>query len=309
MKTETFFFDGSDKAKIFSYKWSPDDGIKIAGAVQIAHGMAEHAARYERFAAFLTSNGFVVYANDHRGHNKTAGSLENTGFFADKNGWALVVEDMHILTGKIKEQNPGLPIFLFGHSMGSFLSRNYIYTYPDEFTGVILSGTGGNPGLLGKVGKMIAGIEKSIKGPRHRSTLLNGLSFGSFNKPFKPNRTDFDWLSRDEAEVDKYVADEYCGFICTTSFFIDMLGGILDIHKPANVYNTSRYLPMYIFSGEKDPVGNFTKGVRAVYEMYKRRGMNDLSYKIYKDGRHEMLNELNRDEVYTDVLQWLGKYI
>ena len=201
MKTETFFFDGSDKAKIFSYKWSPDDGIKIAGAVQIAHGMAEHAARYERFAAFLTSNGFVVYANDHRGHNKTAGSLENTGFFADKNGWALVVEDMHILTGKIKEQNPGLPIFLFGHSMGSFLSRNYIYTYPDEFTGVILSGTGGNPGLLGKVGKMIAGIEKSIKGPRHRSTLLNGLSFGSFNKPFKPNRTDFDWLSRDDDEI------------------------------------------------------------------------------------------------------------
>lgn len=308
MKTETFTFDAGDKAKIFCYKWSPEDGVKPIAAVQIAHGMAEHAGRYERFAAFLTANGFIVYANDHRGHYKTAGSFENTGFFAENDGWSLVVNDMHTLTGIIKEQNPGLPVFLFGHSMGSFLSRNYIFRFHDEIKGVILSGTGGNPGLLSKIGKTLAGIEKAFKGSRHRSTLLNGLSFGSFNKPFKPNRTEFDWLSRDEAEVDKYVADKYCGFICTTSFFVDMLGGIIDIHKPENVSKTSKELPVYIFSGEKDPVGNFSKGVMEVYHMYKNSGINDLSYKIYKDGRHEMLNELNREEVFADVKLWLDNH-
>lgn len=310
MKTETFTFDSENGVKIFYYKWSPDDGVKPLAAVQIAHGMAEHAARYERFAEYLAAAGYIVYANDHRGHYKSAGRLDNTGFFAENDGWKLAVNDLHTLTGIIKKENMGLPVYLFGHSMGTFLFRNYLYIYSnEELKGVVLSGTGGNPGILGKVGVMIAKVEKSLKGPRHRSSLLNGLSFGSFNKPFRPNRTDFDWLSRDQAEVDKYVADPYCGFVCTTSFFVDMLGGIIDIHKPENVNKTPKTLPVYFFAGEKDPVGNFSRGVTEVFNMYKNAGLKDVTCKFYKDGRHEMLNELNRDEVFADVKHWLDSHL
>ncbi|PKN70891.1 MAG: alpha/beta hydrolase, partial [Deltaproteobacteria bacterium HGW-Deltaproteobacteria-10] len=199
MKSDTFTFKTSDGMQIFTYKWMPDEASFVKGAVQIAHGMAEHAARYERFAETLTKAGYAVYANDHRGHGKTAGSQEEIGYFADENGWEKVVEDMHTLTGIIKNDCPKKSFFLFGHSMGSFLSRHYSMLYANELSGLVLSGTGGDPGIIGKIGLFIAKMDARIHGKKAKSEIMNKLSFGAFNGAFKPNRTDYDWLSRDNA--------------------------------------------------------------------------------------------------------------
>jgi len=309
MKSETFTFKASDGVQIFTYKWIPDDASVVKGAVQIAHGMAEHAARYERFAEALTKAGYAVYANDHRGHGKTAGSQEEIGYFADENGWGKVVEDMHTLTGIIKKEFPKKPIFLFGHSMGSFLSRHYSMLYANELSGLVISGTGGDPGIIGKIGLLIAKMDARIHGKKAKSEIMNKLSFGAFNGAFKPNRTDYDWLSRDNAEVDKYISDPLCGTVFTAGFFCDMLGGIGYINKKENIAKIPKNLPIHIFSGAKDPVGASTKGVTRVFKALKSAGIGDLTLKFYKDGRHEMLNEINQDEVFNDVIAWTNKHI
>ncbi|MDD5525383.1 MAG: lysophospholipase [Smithella sp.] len=309
MKSETFTFKASDGVQIFTYKWMPDEASVVKGAVQIAHGMAEHAARYERFAEALTKAGYAVYANDHRGHGKTAGSQEEIGCFADENGWEKVVEDMHTLTSIIKKDYPKKPFFLFGHSMGSFLSRHYSMLYANELSGLVLSGTGGDPGIIGKIGLLIAKMDARIHGKKAKSEIMNKLSFGAFNGAFKPNRTDYDWLSRDNAEVDKYISDPLCGTVFTAGFFCEMLGGIGYINKKENIAKIPKNLPIYIFSGAKDPVGASTKGVTQVYKTLKAAGLGDLTLKFYEDGRHEMLNEINRDEVFSDVIGWLNKHI
>jgi alpha-beta hydrolase superfamily lysophospholipase len=309
MKSDSFTFKTSDGEKIFTYRWMPDNASSIKGVVQIAHGMAEHAKRYDRFAEALTKAVYAVYANDHRGHGKTAGAQERAGYFADENGWAKVVEDMHTLTGIIKKECPKKPLFLFGHSMGSFLSRHYAMLYAGELAGLILSGTGGDPGALGKIGLFIASIEAKLKGKKAKSEMMTKLSFGAFNSAFKPNRTDYDWLSRDNAEVDKYVNDAWCGRVFTTGFFCDMLGGIGYINKKENIANIPKSLPIYLFSGAKDPVGTNTKGVTQAYKALKDAGVGDLNLKFYDDGRHEMLNEINRDEVFKDVITWLNKHV
>lgn len=309
MKNDTFTFEATDGVWIFTYKWMPDDASAVKGAVQIAHGMAEHAARYEGFAAALTKAGYIVYANDHRGHGKTAGSPENVGYFADENGWEKVVNDMYTLTGIIKKENANKPFFLFGHSMGSFLSRHYSMLYANELSGLVLSGTGGDPGAIGKVGLLIAKMDANLHGKRAKSEIMNKLSFGAFNNAFKPNRTDYDWLSRDNAEVDKYINDPWCGAVFTAGFFCDMLGGLAHINKKENIMKIPKNLPIYLFSGAKDPVGANTKGVTRVYNSLKSIGINDVTLKFYKDGRHESLNEINRGEVFNDVIAWMDKHI
>jgi alpha-beta hydrolase superfamily lysophospholipase len=173
---------------------------------------------------------------------------------------------------------------------------------------VILSGTGSDPGFLSTVGIWIAKREIKKKGKRARSELLNKLSFGSYNKAFKPNRTEFDWLSRDEKEVDKYIEDPYCGEVATAGFFYDMISGVKQLDKPERISQIPKDLPIFLFSGDQDPVGNNTKGVRTAYQNLKKAGIKDISYKLYKDGRHEMLNEINKEEVYRDVIQWLNNH-
>jgi alpha-beta hydrolase superfamily lysophospholipase len=305
MKADTFTFKASDGADIFVYRWLPSSRTNTRAAVQISHGMAEHAARYGRFAKQLVAAGYAVYANDHRGHGATAGSLEKVGYLADDRGWEKAVDDMRALTALIKKENPRVPVFLFGHSMGSFLARHYAMLHGGEIKGLILSGTGGDPGLLGKIGLIIAKREAARKGAAARSPFLDNLSFGAFNKKFKPNRTKFDWLSRDNAEVDKYIADPYCGEVFTAGFFCDMLGGIAFINRKQNIAKIPAGLPVYLFSGSLDPVGANTKGVLQVYNALVRAGIKDVTYKFYQDGRHEMLNETNRDEVIEDVIAWL----
>ena len=302
MKADTFEF-GSN---IFVYRWLPDVPEQTVGVVQIAHGMAEHAGRYGRLARFLTTAGFGVYANDHRGHGKTAGELENVGYFADVDGWQTVVDDMLQLTDIVQRETPGVPVFLLGHSMGSFLVRTYIADHGAGIAGVILSATGGDPGLLGKAGRLIARWECFRKGRRAKSPLLNNLSFGGFNKAFTPNRTDFDWLSRDAAEVDAYIADPFCGGVFSAGFFADLLSGLAFINSKGAIRGIPKDLPIFFISGACDPVGKNTRGVRQVKDAFNAAGMVDVSATFYDGARHEILNEINRDAVFQDILDWLN---
>ena len=314
MKKDSFTYDAADNAKIFTYRWLPDAQSDVKAVIQISHGMAEHAARYERFAKALVDTGYAVYANDHRGHGKTAGSPENLGHFADEKGWETVVDDLHLLTGIIKKENPKVPVFLFGHSMGSFFARHYAMLYGNEIAGLVLSGTGGDPGIGGKIALFIGKREANKKGKQTKSTKMNNLLFGMYNKAFKPNRTKFDWLSRDTAEVDKYVADPLCGNIMTNGLYCDVIKGLFFINKFENIIKIPKNLPIYLFSGTDCPVGaktpwsGKTKGVLQVYNDFVKAGIKDVTYKLYPNGRHEMLNEINRDEVFKDVLAWLNKH-
>ncbi len=298
-------FEAADGKSIVYYKWASANAKAV---IQIAHGMAEHAQRYDRFANFLVKNGYAVYANDHRGHGKTAGSQDQIGYKEEGDFWSKAIQDMRSLHKIAKGDFPNLPYFIFGHSMGSFLSRHYISKYGSELNGAILSGTGGDPGFLGKIGAFIAKIESLFKGRKKPSPLLDTLSFGKFNKAFGPNRTGHDWLSKNEEEVDKYVADPSCGSVFTTGFFIDLLNGISIINSKTTFQNTPEDIPIYLFAGALDPVGDKGKGVTEVFEKFKKEGIKDVQCKLYENGRHEMLNETNREEVYNDILTWLEKH-
>ncbi len=308
MKVENFTFTDKGDLEIFVYKWIPDEEVQVKGVVQIAHGMAETAARYESFARALTNDGFIVYANDHRGHGKTAGKIEKLGDLGE-DGFNSMVENMHGLNEQIKKENHNLPIFLFGHSMGSFLTQRYICLYGNGLKGTILSGSCGKQGIIIDIARLIAKGEIKKIGRSGKSNKLDKLSFGSYNNSFKPNRTAFDWLSRDNKEVDKYIADPFCGTVFTAGFFYDFLGGLKSIADNMEVRNVPKDLPIYIFSGDKDPVGKNGKGVLKLVKTYKEHGIKDLTYKLYKDGRHEMLNETNKEEVTFDVLKWLNAHI
>lgn len=305
MKVENLKFKSSDDMEIFYKKWIPNDKRDIRACIQISHGMAEHIKRYDEFAKVLVEQGFVVYGNDHRGHGKTAEELENIGYFADENGWDKVVDDMYTLTRIIKNDYEDIPIFIFSHSMGSFLTRRYIQLYGDELKGVILSGTGGDPGIAGSIGIRIAKGEIRKNGSRAKSSKLNKLSFGNFNKKFEPVNTEFDWLTRDESEVDKYIEDPYCGDIFTCGFFYDMLSGLKKLNKKENINNIPKDLPILFISGDMDPVGNNTKGVLQAYNSYKNAGIVDIDYKFYPNARHELLNELNKEDVHKDIIAWI----
>lgn len=309
MIEKNFTFKSEEGTEIFTCKWTPEENIKPKGVVQIAHGMAETGARYEGFAKKLTEDGFVVYIHDHRGHGKTAKTVENLGVLAEKDGFKWLVEDVHKLTGIIKKENPNLPVFLFGHSMGSFVTQRYIMLYGKELKGAILSGSNGKQGITLRLGMLVAKNEIKKHGRNTKSEKLNKMSFGTYNNSFKPNRTDFDWLSSDNAQVDKYINDPFCGTVFTSGFFYDFLTGLKEIENKENLKGLSKDLPLYIFSGEQDPVGKNGKGVVKLVNTYREIGVKDLTHKLYKNGRHEMLNEVNKDEVMSDVLNWLNSHL
>ncbi|NPA68038.1 MAG: alpha/beta hydrolase [Chlorobi bacterium] len=296
-------FTADDGVKIVYYKHAAEDA---KASVIIVHGMAEHAQRYDEFADFLSKNGFNVYAYDQRGHGKTAGSIEKLGFFAEKEGWNKVTADLKKMIERVKSDSPGLPVFLLGHSMGTFVVRTYIADYNDEVNGVLLSGTAGSAGLLGKAGILLTELIMLFKKKDSPSPLMNAMSFGDFNKAFKPNRTDFDWLCRDDKKVDEYVNDPFCGAVFSAGFYNDMLKGLEYVNKKDTASKVRKDLPMYLFAGDKDPVSKNAKGVKEVYDMYKDAGISDITVKLYPDARHECLNEINRDEVYEDVLKWIN---
>ena len=306
-ETEKFSFPSHDGThEITARLWLPRQ--RPRAVVQIVHGVAEHMGRYEDTARFLTEHGFAVCGEDHLGHGLTAGDGA-FGYFGPENGWDTVVRDVHRLRQRMGERFPGLPYFLLGHSMGSFLTRTYLIRYPGTVTGAVLSGTGQEAGVLVAFGRGLSALLCRIKGPDYVSPFVYQLSLGSYNRAFRPNRTDSDWLSRDQASVDAFLADPLCGFQPTVGMFRDMLGGILYIGSPANASGMDPDTPILFLSGDHDPVGSMGRGVRKVEKLFRQAGCRDVTVKLYPGARHEILNETNRSQVQDDLLHWLEKNI
>ncbi len=291
---------------IYARAWMPSNPEEVKGIFQITHGMAEHGERYEDFAKFLCQNGYAVYLNDHIGHGKSVSEKAPKGYFGEKSGWISFVEDAHLLTGIAKSEYPDVPLYFFGHSMGSFVARSYIRKYGDEVKKAIICGTSGSNPATG-AGILITKIIAKVKGSLYLSNFIDNLAFGSYNKKFKPNRTKFDWLTRDEKNVDKYIADPDCGFLFTTRGYIDMFSILADVSKEAWYNSIRKDLPIFLISGSMDPVGNYGKGVTEVCNKLKAAGVKDVSMKLYVDSRHEILNDMDKNTVYNDILNWIEK--
>lgn len=305
--TEFTFLSSDGRSNIYAHKWLPGD--KPRAVVQIAHGVSEHILRYDGFARFLAERGFVVVGNDHYGHGKSAASEDELGYFGETGGWEIAVGDMRKLYEQTAQEFPGLPYFLFGHSMGSFLARTYIIRYRAGLAGCILSGTGQQSRTVLASGRILADREVKRRGARYRSERLQNLAFGKYNDAFAPARTVSDWISRDVEVVDKYEQDPLCGYMVTAGLFREMMHGLQYISQPRNLKRMKTDLPVFFISGDMDPVGENGNGVIRVYREFLSAGMTDVTLKLYHEGRHEMLNELNKDQVYKDVLIWLESNI
>ena len=303
-----FYYPSSTgKNQIHARICTPDGTPKAV--VQIAHGIAEHIDRYEDFMRFLAENSYVAVGNDHLGHGKSAATPDELGIFAEENGWNYVIEDMRKLREKVLEQYPGLPYVFFGHSMGSFLTRTFLIKYPALYDAAILSGTGHQSAALVNGGYLAAQLLTKKNGPRSSGQTLNDIAFGSYCKRIENPRTPFDWLSRDNDTMDRYIADPLCGFICKTSLYRDMMGGLKFLTDQKNINKMNRNAPVYFMSGAEDPVGDYGKGVEKAYKAFCRAGLTDVMIRLYPGGRHEMLNEINRSEVMQDILNWLNDRI
>jgi len=316
VQTETYF-ESHDGTKLYLYRWSPvlEAGQLPKAVLNIVHGMAEHALRYSRLAQKLTEAGIEVWAADQRGHGKTA-SLENNGpdkggllgHCADGNGFSFVTADVHAIINEIHKTRPNIPVYLLGHSWGSFIVQNYMeYSDNLKISGCILSGTKGPGDFIVKAGVPFMTLVAALKGQRNGSRFAKAIADGPYAKAFKPNRTEFDWLSRDQEEVDKYTEDPLCGFLCSTGFYRDIAKLLYNIHRPEALERISRSLPVYVFSGSADPVGDMSKGPTALVNAYRNLGIKDCEFVLYPGARHETLNETNREEVMDNLLAWINK--
>ncbi len=302
IQTLDFSFPSCDGIHtVHAREWIPEGTPR--GVVQIVHGVAEHIGRYDPAARFLASHGYVVCGEDHLGHGLTAGG--KFGYFGPKQGWDLVCRDIRRLRELEGEKHPSLPYVILGHSMGSFLTRTYLIRWPGTVSAAVLSGTGQESAAAVASGKALAGLLCKTKGPDYVSRLLNDLSLGAYNKVFRPNRTSSDWLSRDEAQVDIALADPLCNFMPTVAMFRDMMGGLQFIADKSNLARMNQDTPVYFLSGDHDPVGSMGAGVRKVEAMFRSAGCKDVTVKLSPGGRHEMFNEINRQEVFDGLLAWL----
>jgi alpha-beta hydrolase superfamily lysophospholipase len=299
MPGSEFELRADDGQRLLGRRWLPEG--RPRAIVQVAHGLAEHSARYARLAGALNAAGYGAYANDLRGHGPKAAAAD-LGHFADRDGWAKCVADLWALNRLIAAEQPGAPIVFLGHSMGSFLARQFVAEHSGALAGAVYSGSNGKPPPIATAGRLIARAERLRLGGRGKSKLLNRMMFAEYNKPFKPARTEFDWLSRDPAEVDAYVADPLCGFPFTTQLAIDLLGALPYLSSPASLEPIRKDMPIYVFSGERDPVG---ANIQGLIDALKAAGFTRLTTRIYPAARHETLNETNRDEVTRDLIAWL----
>ena len=302
-------FDSSlDGKKIRYYIYEPDKApIAI---VQLAHGMKEHIGRYEEFANILNANGILFCGNDHLGHGRTADINSGTyGYFADEKGDEYLVEDVHKLTMIMKEEYGDIPYFLLGHSMGSFIARLYIEKYYKDVTGCMISGTAGKNPIM-KLGIFIANMRVKIKGAMYYSKFVDKLAMGSFNKKFEDkNSRGNEWLTRDREVCKKYKEDQYTRFSFTVSGFRDIFVMMYKINKEEWYNALPQDFPVFIFSGSDDPVGNFGKGVNQFYNKLISTNHNNVKKTLYEGARHEVLNEINREEVYEDIMNWIKAII
>lgn len=302
--SSTFHFDSDDGTRIVVHEWLPEG--EATATVQIAHGLAEHAARYAPLAQALTAAGWAVYAQDHRGHGRSVPPGEEPGDFGE-DGFSRAVGDVLQLGAIVSERHPRVPHVFFGHSGGSFMLQRVLGQAPDVVDAAIMSGSNGKPPPIATLGRGIARLEQKRLGPKGRSKLLNAMSFDDFNKKFKPNRTDFDWLSRDPASVDAYVADPLCGFMVTTRTWVVLLDALGDLLAPDNLARVPKDLPVFILSGTDDAVGDMGRGPLRLADSYRAAGLSDVELKLYVGGRHEMLHETNRQQVVADVVAWIRR--
>lgn len=301
MSTEIrFSFSSVTGQPLQARKWVPDGEIR--GIVQIVHGMAEHIDRYDETARTLTSAGFLVTGHNHLGHGE---GTPLRGHFGDHEGWQALIDDVHGLRTITEKEYPGVPYFLLGHSMGSFVVRCYLTEHAAGLSGAVLSGTGFYSPAVVKAGLALAGVLEAFGLTRKESPLINRIAFSSSNKPFAPNRTPFDWLSRDEKEVDRYIEDPWCGFLFTTAGYRELFRGLKRLTRTEELKKIPARLPVLFISGSQDPVGSMGTGVRKVADDFIAAGIQDVSVHLYPDCRHELFKELNRREVFEDLSSWL----
>nr|WP_250279000.1 alpha/beta fold hydrolase [[Clostridium] colinum] len=307
MKKDEFYYKSSDElTNIHCVNWIANE---IKCILQIAHGMVEHIERYEDFAKFLNNYGILVVGNDHLGHGKSISCEENFGYFSEKNGNNNVIKDMYYLTKITKEKYPNLPYIFLGHSMGSFLLRQYLCEYGNEIDGAIIMGTGNEYTLHIKGGIALINKIASQKGWRYRSEFIDKAVFAGFNKKFEPSKTGKEWLTRDEKIIQKYIEDKRCNFIFTLNGYYNLLYGIEKLSNKNYLNKMPKDLPILFVSGDKDPVGNFGKSVLSVFKTFKKIGMKNVECKLYEGFRHEILNEIGKKEVYNDILNWIIKIL
>ena len=304
MVRNEFTFPSADgKTAIHAAEWLPETAPRAV--LVLSHGVSEHILRYEPFAAFLPERGFAVCGHDHLGHGTSVAEGAPRLYFGPRGSWDDVVRDLYARRELAGKRFPGVPVFLLGHSMGSFLARTYLIRYPGTVAGAILMGTGQMVPAVLAAARVLAAEEARRVGEDHASPLVTKLAFETYNRRFAPNRTAFDWLAANEESVDRYMADPLCGGDTTTGLFREMLSGIAYVAKGENLRKMNLNTPVLFISGEDDPVGDMGKGVRRAYAAFRRAGVRDAELKLYPGLRHEILNEADRETVYRDILDWL----
>ena len=304
--TEFTFLSSDGKTRLHAMQWLPEGTPRAV--LQISHGVAEHIGRYDGFARYLNEQGLAVVGHDHLGHGGSIRTKDDYGFFAQPDGNRAVLADLHAMTVHTKELYPGVPYFLLGHSMGSFYARQYLCEYGRELDGAIIMGTGFQPKALVKTAKTLCRVLAVFHGWHYRSSLVANLSFMGYNKGLE-GRTTHDWLNRDQAEVDKYLAEERCTFTFTLNAYYSMFSGILRLHDPAFLARMPKDLPLLFLSGDADPVGEQGKGVRRAIQSLKDAGVLNIESIFYPGARHELLLETNKLEVFADIAAWLDKQL
>lgn len=300
-------FYASDEVKLTYYETPCPTNPR--GVVLIIHGMAEHALRYLEFANFLYENQYIVVSYDQRGHGQSGKDSGDMGFFASGNGWHRVVLDTKEISCSLKSIYPSLPLFIFGHSMGSVVARSSVICFPEFYQGAIIIGTTtGINGFMQKSASFIARREIKKNGEKFSSQLLSDLSFGGYNKKFKPNRTTYDWLSLSKANVDDYLEDPLCGYTCSAGFYRDLFYGIRFAGLYSNIQKIPKDFPLLFLSGRDDPVGGMGKEVQYLVSQTKKAGVKNVDLTLYPLFRHEILNEDNREIVYKDILRFLNTH-
>lgn len=301
MKNEFYFASSDGKNQIHAVEWVPEK--KPKAVLQMCHGMAEHIERYHDFATFLAQNGYCVVGHDHLGHGRSAASAEKLGFFHEKHGNEYVVADIHQLRKDTQEKYPDIPYFMLGHSMGSFLVRQYIGLYGEDLAGAIIMGTGDLPNVVLGAGKLVCKLIAVFKGWEYRSKLVDSMAAGGYDKKVKGEGES--WLSRNRSNVENYKKDPLSGYMFTVNAYYHMFSGMTKMNQQEKACKIPKQLPIIFVAGAEDPVGNFGKAVENIYERYKDCGMKDVEIKLYPDDRHEILNELDKEQVYQELLTWL----
>ena len=306
---DEFYFPSKDgNTEIHTIEWKPEGEVRAV--LQICHGMVEYIRRYDEFARFLCGKGYYVVGNDHLGHGKSIQAKSEYGFFNEKYGNACVLGDMHTLRQRTEKKYPGVPYFMLGHSMGSSLLRHYIQMYGNGLSGAVLMGTVADHKKAALLfGKRLCRVMAAFRGWHYRSRMVDKLVLGAYNKKFKPARTRADWITSDNENLDTYVSDPLCSFMSTVNAYYNVFSGMIGIQRKESVYMIPKGLPILFLSGADDPVGEFGKGVRKIYEKYRAAGIQDVTLRLYTGDRHELLNETDREQVYKDLLGWFEKHI